>query len=163
MTYFDYAVLGIIGLSVLIGVMRGLLREVLSILGWIAAFLVAKFYTIQLSPLLPEAIPSDSIRYLAAFVILFLVTLLVTSLLAIALSQAFKLTGLGFLDRICGAFFGIVRGLMIVGVIVFLCGLTDLPKKASWSSSMFSAPLEAMVMAVKPWMPPALAERLNYQ
>jgi membrane protein required for colicin V production len=163
MTYFDYIVLAILGLSVLIGVMRGLVREVLSILGWVAAFVVAQSYTTQLSPMLPNAIPSESLRYLAAFVILFLATLLITSLLAIALSQVFKLTGLGWIDRIFGAIFGILRGMLILGVLVFLCGLTDVPKTPSWSAAMFSAPLEAMVMSAKSWMPPAIAERISYQ
>lgn len=163
MTYFDYIVLAILGLSVLIGVMRGLVREVLSILGWVAAFVVAQSYTTQLSPMLPNAIPSESLRYLAAFVILFLATLLITSLLAIALSQVFKLTGLGWIDRIFGAIFGILRGMLILGVLVFLCGLTDVPKNPSWSAAMFSAPLEAMVMSAKSWMPPAIAERISYQ
>ncbi len=128
MTVFDYIVLTILGLSILIGVMRGLLREVLSIAGWVAAFLVAKFYTAQLSPLLPQAISSDSLRYMAAFIILFLATLIITSLLAMALSQVFKATGLGWIDRIFGAVFGVVRGLMIVGVFVMLSGLTEFPK-----------------------------------
>jgi membrane protein required for colicin V production len=163
MTYFDYIVLAILGLSVLIGVMRGLVREVLSILGWVAAFVVAQSYTTKLSPMLPNAIPSESLRYLAAFVILFLATLLITSLLAIALSQVFKLTGLGWIDRIFGAIFGILRGMLILGVLVFLCGLTDVPKTPSWSAAMFSAPLEAMVMSAKSWMPPAIAERISYQ
>lgn len=163
MTYFDYIVLAIIGLSVLIGVMRGLVREVLSIIGWIAAFMVAQSYTAKLAPILPNAIPSESLRYLAAFIILFLATLLIASLLAIALSQVFKLTGLGFIDRAFGASFGILRGLLIVGVLVFLCGLTEIPKSQSWSAAMFSAPLEAMVMSSKSWMPPAIAERISYQ
>ncbi len=163
MTIFDYIVLTILGLSILIGVMRGLLREVLSIAGWAAAFLVAKFYTAQLSPLLPQAISSDSLRYMAAFIVLFLSTLIITSLLAIALSQVFKATGFGWIDRIFGAVFGVARGLMIVGVFVMLSGLTELPKKSSWSAAMFSAPLEAMVMSARPWMPPVIAEHIKYE
>ena len=163
MTIFDYIVLIILGLSVLIGVMRGLLREVLSIAGWVAAFLVAKFYTAQLSPLLPQAISADSLRYMAAFIVLFLSTLIITSLLAMALSQVFKATGLGWIDRIFGAVFGVARGLMIVGMFVMLSGLTDFPKSSSWSAAMFSAPLEAMVMSARPWMPPVVAEHIKYK
>jgi membrane protein required for colicin V production len=163
MTIFDYIVLIILGLSILVGVMRGLLREVLSIAGWVAAFLVAKFYTAQLSPLLPQAISSDSFRYIAAFIILFLATLIITSLLAMAISQVFKATGLGLIDRIFGAVFGFARGVMIVGVFVMLSGLTEFPKKSSWSDAMFSAPLEAMVLSARPWMPPVVAEHIKFE
>ena len=163
MTIFDYIVLTILGLSILIGVMRGLLREVLSIAGWVAAFLVAKFYTAQLSPLLPQAISSDSLRYMAAFIILFLATLLVSSLLAIALSQIFEKVGLSFIDRGLGAVFGSIRGLIIVGVLVFLGGLTDFPKESAWRNAMFSAPLEAMVFSAMPWVPKAISDRVKYE
>ena len=71
MTIFDYVVLVIIGLSIFFSIMRGLVREVLALGGWIAAFFVAKSYTLELSPLLPKAIPTETLQYLAAFVILF--------------------------------------------------------------------------------------------
>jgi membrane protein required for colicin V production len=100
---------------------------------------------------------------MASFIVLFLSTLIITSLLAMALSQVFKATGLGWIDRIFGAVFGVARGLMIVGVFVMLSGLTDFPKNASWSAAMFSAPLEAMVMSARPWMPPVVAEHIKYK
>src|SRR5690606_8185055 len=99
MTSFDYAVLIIIGLSVLLSMMRGFVREILALASWVVAFFVAKAYVKDVAPLLPEAIPNESLRYLAAFLVLFLVTLLVCSLLAVALSQLFKHVGLSWLDR----------------------------------------------------------------
>lgn len=162
MTTFDYAVLAIIGLSIFFSIMRGLVREVLALVGWVAAFFVAKTYTLELSPLLPEAIPTETLKYLAAFIILFLATLLISSLLAIALSQVFKKVGLSWIDRGLGALFGTLRGLIIVGVLVFLGGLTDFPKEVAWKNAMFSAPLEAMVFNVLPWVPKTIADRVKY-
>jgi membrane protein required for colicin V production len=162
MTSFDYVVLAIIGLSIFLSIMRGLVREILALVGWIAAFFVAKTYTLELSPLLPKAIPTETLQYLAAFIILFLATLLVSSLLAIALSQIFEKVGLSFIDRGLGAVFGTLRGLMIVGVLVFLGGLTDFPKQSAWRNAMFSAPLEAMVFSAMPWVPKAIADRIKY-
>jgi len=162
MTSFDYLVLAIIGLSIFFSIMRGLVREVLALIGWIAAFFVAKTYALELSPLLPKAIPTETLQYLAAFIILFLATLLVSSLLAIALSQIFEKVGLSFIDRGLGAIFGTLRGLMIVGVLVFLGGLTDFPKQSAWRNAMFSAPLEAMVLSALPWVPKAIADRVKY-
>jgi membrane protein required for colicin V production len=162
MTIFDYAVLAIVGLSILLSMMRGFLREILSLAGWVAAFFVAKFYTLELAPLLPEAIPTESLRLLAAFVILFLATLLVGSLLAIALSEVFKKIGLGWLDRWLGAVFGLARGVIIVGVLVMLAGLTSIPQDARWRNAMFSAPLEALVTQALPWLPQGVSRHINF-
>ena len=87
MTSFDYAVLLIIGISIVVSMMRGAVREVLAITGWVAAFYTAKTYTTQLVPLLPADIPTEPLKVLAAFVILFLGVLLIASLLTIALSS----------------------------------------------------------------------------
>lgn len=162
MTSFDYAVLAIVGLSILLSMMRGFVREILSLVSWVVAFFVAKFYTLELAPLLPKEIPSESLRLLAAFLILFLATLLVSSLLAIALAHVFKHLGLSWVDRFLGAFFGLARGIVIVGVLVLLAGLTSLPKDARWRNAMFSAPLEAMVASVLPWFPHDIAKHVKY-
>lgn len=162
MTSFDYVVLTIIGLSIILSVMRGLLREVLAILGWVAAFYVAKAYANQLLPMMPMDIPTESLRILAAFLVLFLATLLVTSLLAITLSAIFKKIGLGWLNRILGAAFGLVRGVLIVCIVVFLAGLTNVPKDARWHNAMFSAPIEALVLSALPWVPLDIAKHVKY-
>jgi membrane protein required for colicin V production len=162
MTSFDYAVLIIIGLSVLLSMMRGFVREILALASWVVAFFVAKAYVMDVAPLLPEAIPNESLRYLAAFLVLFLVTLLVCSLLAVALSQLFKHVGLSWLDRGLGAFFGLARGLLIVLVLVLLAGLTSLPQDIRWRNAMFSAPLEAAIHGLLPWFPDDIARRVNY-
>jgi membrane protein required for colicin V production len=162
MTSFDYVVLTIIGLSIVLSVMRGLLREVLAILGWVAAFYVAKTYANQLLPMMPTDIPTESLRILAAFLVLFLATLLVTSLLAIALSAIFKKIGLGWLNRFLGAAFGLVRGVLIVCIMVFLAGLTNAPKDARWHNAMFSAPIEALVLSLLPWVPLDIAKHVKY-
>jgi membrane protein required for colicin V production len=163
MTIFDYVVLAIIGFSVFFSIMRGMVREVLSLAGWVLAFFVAKTYTLELAPLLPKAIPTETLQYLAAFVILFLATLLISALLSIALSQIFKTVGLGWLDSVLGGFFGILRGILIVGILVFLGGLTELPKEPAWRSAMFSAPLEAMVTSAYPWIPPAIVSHVKFE
>lgn len=162
MTGFDYAVLAIIGISVLLSIMRGFVRELLALVSWIAAFIVAKMYAVELVPLLPEAIPNESFKMLAAFITLFLATLLLCSLLAIALSQIFKKVGLGWLDRGLGAVFGVTRGVLIVGTLVLLAGFTALPKDVMWRNAMFAAPLEAMVVAVLPWLPNDIAKHVKY-
>jgi len=162
MTIFDYAVLTIIGLSVIFSVMRGAVREVLAIAGWLAAFYVARTYTGELLPMMPADIPSESLRIVAAFLVLFLATLLLAALLAIAISAVFKKVGLGWLNRLLGALFGVLRGLLIVCVVVFLAGLTEIPKDARWRNAMFSSPIEALVVSMLPWVPEGIAKHVKY-
>jgi len=162
MTSFDYIVLSIVGLSVVLSVMRGLVREVLAIMGWLAAFYVARTYASQILPMMPANIPTEPLRVLAAFLVLFLATLLVVSLLAIALTAIFKTIGLGWINRLLGAIFGLARGVLIVCIVVFLAGLTNLPKDTSWRNAMFSAPIEAMVISMLPWIPISMAQHVKY-
>ena len=162
MTVFDYAVLVILGVSILLSVMRGFLREVMALLAWVVAFWVANLYTASLAPMLPASIPSAELRLLAAFAVLFLATLLVMTLISITVSQFLKAIGVGTWDRALGAVFGFTRGVIIVLVLVLLSGLTSLPKQPIWKNAMLSSPLEALVMSFKPWLPLELAKRLNY-
>ena len=162
MTIFDYLVLAIIGLSIILSVMRGLLIEALSIVGWVVAFFVAKTYSSQLVPMMPVDIPTESLRILAAFLVVFFATLLITSLLAIALSAVFKKIGLGWLNRVLGAVFGLTRGVLIVCILVFLAGLTSLPQDDRWRNAMFSAPIEALVTSLLPWVPDNITQYVKY-
>ncbi len=163
MTVFDYAVLVIVGISILISLMRGAVREILSLLGWVLAFYVARTYAIQVVPLLPYDIPSEKLKMLAAFIIVFLAVLLITSLIAIALSGLLKEIGLGWLNRLLGGVFGFLRGLLIVTVLMILAGMTQLPKDERWTNAMFSAPLEALVKTVLVWFPKSIIEHVNYE
>ncbi|HSF71967.1 MAG TPA: CvpA family protein, partial [Methylotenera sp.] len=99
MTSFDYIVFIIIGISIVVSMMRGAVREVLAIAGWLVAIYVARTYATQLIPLLPVDIPSEALKILAAYVIVFFGVLLVASLLISALSSLIKKIGLNWLNR----------------------------------------------------------------
>ena len=162
MTSFDYVVLLIIGISIVVSMMRGAVREVLAIVGWLAAIYVAKTYAMQLLPLLPADIPTESLKILAAHVIVFFGVLVVASLLTIALSSLIKKIGLNWFNRFLGGFFGLARGLLIVCVLVFLAGLTSFPKDARWTNAMFSPPLEALVKSALPLLPHTVTKHVKY-
>lgn len=162
MTVFDYAVLGIIGVSILLSLLRGFVREFVGLASWVVAAFAAKFYAVQVALMLPVSIPNQGLRMVAGFVIVFLGILLLASLLAIAISELFKQAGLGWLDRSMGALFGLARGLLIVGVLVLLGGMTSLPQDPRWRNAMFSSPVEAMVVAVKPWLPQEMTKYIKY-
>jgi membrane protein required for colicin V production len=163
MTVFDYAVLAILGLSVIISVWRGAVREVLALASWIAAFLAAQTYAGPVAAYLPDSVPNASLRLLGGFVIVFLIVLLLTALLAIAISKLVRAAGLGLVDRGLGAIFGLVRGMLVVLTLVLLCGLTAAPRVPAWREAMLSPPLEAVAMSVKPFLPDELSRRISYE
>ncbi len=107
MTAFDYTTLLIIGISVVISIMRGAVKEVLAVVGWVLAFYVARTYANQLIPLLPDDIPTEPLKILAAMIILILAVLLLTSLVTIALSGLIRKTELKLVESWVGGVFRI--------------------------------------------------------
>ena len=162
MTPFDYVVLIIIGSSVVVSVIRGFTREVLSLLGWVIAFLAANALAGVVAEWLAPFIKDGSVRALTAFAAVFVVTLILASLLAMAVSRLLRSAGLGLEDRLLGGFFGFARGILIVLTLVLLSGLTALPRQPAWSDAMLSPPLEALAGAMKPWLPQAVSQYLSY-
>ena len=161
MTAFDYAVLVIVGSSVVISVMRGFAREVLALAGWVIAFFTATALSGPVSKAF-TVVSDPSLRVLAAFVAVFVVTLIAASLLGMMISRLLKGAGLGVEDRLLGGFFGLARGMLIVLVIVLLAGLTALPRQPAWTDAMLSPPLEALAGTIKPWLPQVVSGHLSY-
>ncbi len=163
MTWIDYAVLGVLAISVAWGVWRGLVREVVSLAGWVIAFLAANLLAGPIGEALPESLGGPELRVLLAFVGIFVSTLVVATLTALLLSKILQAAGLEGLDRTLGALFGVARGALIVAALALLAGLTRLPGDAAWTASLTGPMLAQAAMAIKPWLPPALAERLRYR
>src|SRR5690606_10902206 len=97
-TIFDYLVLFVLISSVVISTLRGLVKEILSLLGWIVAFVVANAYGAGLAPLLPEVIPGDTARLIVAFIALFLGVRILMGLLSLAIGALVEATGLSLAD-----------------------------------------------------------------
>ena len=162
MTWFDYAVLAIIGLSVLLAVYRGVVREISALAGWVAALILSGLFAQELAQQLPVAL-SPMLKAVIAYLAIFLSVLLLSGLAGMLLAKLFHAAGLGFTDRAIGALFGMARGIVIVFVVVMLAGLTPLPKEAVWREAMFSGPIETAVLAAKPLLPKDLAQRIRYR
>jgi len=162
MTWLDYAVVGVFAASLVVGAWRGLVREVLSILGWVIAFLAANLLAGPLGPVMPQAIPSPELRIAAAYVTVFVGSLIVTMLVGLLLSKIVKAVGLGGVDRMLGAFFGAARGLLIVLATALLAGLTSAPRQPLWLDSASGPMLVQVAQALKPLLPQTFAERLRY-
>ena len=162
MTPFDWAVLAIVGFSTLFAFLRGVIREVIALAAWVVGVVAA----LALSPILGESLPDiaghPAIRYLIAFTLILIGTLIAGALVASALSRVIRAVGLGFVDRLLGGVFGFARGLVVVLAFTVVAGLTDLPRSAWWQNSVFAPPLVAGVETLKPYLPQLLAERLDY-
>jgi membrane protein required for colicin V production len=162
MTWLDYAVLVVLVLSTAWGIWRGLGREFASLAGWIIAFLVANLLSGPAGEALPESLASAELRVLIAFVAVFILMLAVTTLTGVLLSKILKEMGLGGLDRTLGGVFGLARGLLIMLAFALLAGLTSLPRQPVWTQAVSRNLLEHSALVLKPWLPPAFAERLRY-
>ena len=162
MTLFDLAVVVIVGLSVLLSLIRGLVREVLALAAWVMAFLAANVLAGEAASWMPEAIPTETLRFLAGFVAVFMVVLIAVSVLAILASKLVKSAGLGMEDRLLGGVFGLTRGVLVVMILVLWAGLTSLPRQPVWRNAVLSDPLVAFAGSIKTWLPADLSQRITY-
>ncbi len=162
MTWLDYAIAGVFAASLVVGAWRGLVREVLSILGWVIAFLAASLLAGPLGPAMPEAIPNPELRVAAAYVVVFAGAVVATALVALLLSKIVNAAGLGGVDRLLGTLFGAARGLLIVVVAALLAGLTSAPRQPYWRDSVGGPLLVQVAQVLKPLLPQTFAERLRY-
>ena len=162
MSVFDYAMLGMILVSVAVSIWRGLVREVVSLLSWLVALWVAARFAVAFSEWLPAAMTNPSARYVTAFVALFLATVIVLELFGVLLARLLRAAGLGFVDRALGAVFGLARGALLAWILTLLGGLTSLPQQGWWQESMLAPPLQAAVLAARPLLPLEIAKRLKY-
>lgn len=163
MTAFDYAVLAVIAASVLLGLWRGVVSELLALVAWVVAFLVARAEASTVAAWLAGQIAEPGMRLAAAYVAVFVGVLLVFAIARMLISLMLKAVGLGLLDRLLGAAFGVLRGILVVWVAVLVAGMTPLPKADWWRDAMLAPPLEIAVIAAKPWLPPEAAKRIRYR
>jgi membrane protein required for colicin V production len=161
MTWLDYAVIGVLLLSIAWGAWRGLVHELLSLAGWIMAFLAGNLFAAPLAEMFPAAVRPE-LRVVIAFVLIFVGTLVVAALLSALLTKFLKVSVLHSLNRSLGALFGLLRGLLIIVALAMVAGLTSLPRKPDWTNSASGYSLAQTVIQLKPWLPPALAQRLKY-
>jgi membrane protein required for colicin V production len=161
-TGFDFVVLAIMGVSGLLGLLRGLLKEVLSLLAYALAFVAAIWWGPTVYGWLAPWIQTTVLRMGVAYAAVFIVVLLAVGLVNMALSALIRTTGLTPADHGLGALFGLMRGLLIVLVLVTLAGYTPLPQEPWWRDAMFSHVATVAVQHIKVWLPPSLATLLPY-
>ena len=156
LNWIDYSIIALIGVSILISLVRGFVREAFSLITWIAAFLIAFNFATGLSALFAGHIKSEKISFMVAFAILFFSTLIIGAIVNYLVSTLVHKTGLGGTDRVIGMVLGGVRGVLIVSILIILAGFTSIPKDAAWQHSLLLPQFKGCVEWVEQYIPTAL-------
>ena len=161
MTVIDWVILGIIAVSGLISLMRGFVKEALSLLSWLVALFVARYFSGNLATLLEGQIETNSLRWVVAFAVLFVATLFVMAMVNMLIAHIVKVTGLSGTDRVLGMVFGMIRGLLIVVVVIYLGQMTMLPGDQWWQESRLIPHLEVLAEWARKTLPSAVSQVMS--
>lgn len=163
MIWIDYVILALIGVSAVIGLFRGFIREVFSVATWVLAIWVGLMFSRGLSSYFETVISPPSARMAASFALLFLVTLILGSLVGYLLGQLVSKSGLTGSDRFIGLLFGIARGVLVIAVLVLLAGLTPLPNDPWWLESQLIEPFQTLALWLRDRIPAGMAGYVVYR
>ncbi|MCX7193373.1 MAG: CvpA family protein [Proteobacteria bacterium] len=158
---FDYAVIGIMLVSLSLGVWRGLVYEVLSLLGWPLAFILSRQFAGSLETMLP--VSQEETRIALAYALVFIAALILWGMLVWLFARMVKAAGLGVLDSLLGSLFGLLRGLLVILILVWLAGTSSIPEQRFWRDARFSRTAEDVALFAKAVLPDNIAERIHYR
>ena len=152
---------GVLAVSLLLGAWRGLVYEVLSVLGWAVSFYAAQWFAPEVSRLLPWPTASEPVRYAAAFVLVFVAALFAAGLLTALLKKLVDAIGLRPVDRTLGAAFGVLRGLILLLAVTVVIEMTALKSSGWWLESSGAKLLTVGLAGIKPMLPEPFARVLD--
>lgn len=161
MIWVDYVIIGIIALSAIIGLARGLIREVIALAVWIMAALVAWMFYVPVADQLTPWIETPSVRLAAAVLILVFGVLIVGAIVAHVLSVLVDKTGLTGTDRLLGVVFGAGRGAVLVALLVFLAQLTPMAEDPWWSQSRLLPKFQLLADLMLDMIPPDVTDKIR--
>ena len=151
--WVDIGLLLFMALSIIVGLVRGVVFEVLSLAGWVVAYIAAQLLTPLVQPHTSIGQPGSALNHAVAFACVFIVTLVLWGLGARLVRLLIRATPLSSLDRLLGAAFGLVRGLLVLLLLALVLGLTPVAKWPAMQRSQGVAWLNAVVKEIMPWLP----------
>lgn len=163
MIWIDYVIAALIFITVIRGLMRGLGPVFFSLIFWLLAIGIGLNFSREFSVFLKPVISNPLSKITAAFLLLFLITLIVGSLIRILLGDSIKKATLTLTDRFGGMVFGALHGMVVVLVLVILAGLTALPDDLWWQESTLLPPFQASAIWSRDHIPSGLAEYIHYR
>lgn len=156
----DWIWLAVLLASFLVGAWRGLVVEVMALVTWVAAFILAQWFAADAAALLPMDQAAEVARYAAGFVLVFVATLVAGTLIGFVVSKLLSVVGLGALNRLLGALFGVLRGGVLVLAVTVLVGLTPWKSSPTWTTSTGVQWATVALGLLKPVLPPAFGKYL---
>jgi len=159
----DFIVVLVLILTVVRGLMRGMVDTLFSLAAWVLAFVLGKWGALMVAPLLPIGIENPAILYFAGFAVIFLLVLIGVLLLGHALASLIKTVGLGSADKVLGGVLGVAKGLVILIGLTLAAGLTSLPRTDFWKHAMLSNSLQAMAQRALPLLPANMAKFVRFE
>jgi membrane protein required for colicin V production len=153
MSSTDWILLALLAASMLVGAWRGLVYEVLSVMGWIAAFLLAQWLAPEVAEKLPMQSSGETLRYAAAFVLVFIASVFAAGLISALMKRLISAVGLRPVDRILGAVFGLFRGLILLLALSVVVHMTALHESDWWLESKGGPMLMTLLKGLRPMLP----------
>lgn len=163
MSWPDYAILAVIAISILVGALRGFIKEVFSLVVWAAAFLVAWHFAGDVAVLMEDAVTLPSARTAMGFAGLFIAVLLVGGLINYLLGRLVETTGLSGTDRLLGGVFGAARGLVLIVAVLLVAGFTPIPGDPWWQESTTIRRMMPLVNWAAEHLPESVSEHLDFE
>lgn len=153
MPILDWLFLAVLLLSLVIGAWRGLVFEVLSVLSWAVAFVLAQWFAPDAAGWLPMGNAAEPVRYAAGFVLVFVAAIFAGGLVAFLIKKLVAAVGLRPADRLLGAAFGLVRGVLLLLVVTVVVGMTPLHTAAWWQEAAGPKVTSTVLAGLKPLLP----------
>jgi len=163
MNVIDYVVISLMLISISVGVLRGAIREVMNIAGWVLAFIFAHSFAANLAPHFSDWVGEPLARTVLAWLGIFLVALILSALVASLLSEVVKKLGLSALDRSVGAMIGVARGLLVLLAFTLAAGLSKIPQQATWKEAALTPYLEVAALYARGVLPDSIATKIRYR
>ena len=157
--WVDWALLAVLGASMLIGLVRGFVFEVMSLAGWLVAWFAAQWATPQAAAYVPVGAPGSTANFAVTFVLCFLATLIVWTLMSRLVRLLIHATPLSIPDRLLGAGFGLIRGGVLLLAVATVVALTPAGKSPPWQQSQGARWLEITRQGLLPLLPADVARR----
>ena len=161
MSWVDLVIVLIIVISALISLVRGFVKESISLASWLFAGFIAFIYFEPLADLLKPYIESPTIRTGSSFAILFVSSLIIGAIINFMVSQLVSKTGLTGTDKSLGVVFGAARGVLIVVILVLLAGMTPMPSESWWQESTMIDYFATMASWIKDLLPEDIAGKFS--
>lgn len=161
MNWTDYIIIAILAISVMIGLWRGLISELLALVIWIAAFWVAWTFGPVLAAHFGHLIELPSARIIVAYGLCFVAVLILGALLRFVISRLVESTGLSGTDRLLGMVFGFFRGVLLVTLLVFLVGFTAFTRDPWWQQSVLLPQFQHVAAWLEQRVPADIREHIH--